>query len=57
MVFWAAIAAAAVVFVVALVSWRRSTRGGDALDYDDFVELGRAAWIDLRDDDNTRLTG
>jgi hypothetical protein len=57
MVFWAATAAAAVVFIVALVSWRRGTRGGDALDYDDFVELGRAAWIDIRDEDHTRLTG
>ena len=56
MVFWAAIAAAALVFVIALVSWRRRAHD-DALDYDDFVELGRAAWIDLRDEDRTRLTG
>jgi hypothetical protein len=57
MVFWAAIAAAAVVFAIALVSWRWRRHGNDALDYEDFVELGRAAWIDLRDEDRTRLTG
>jgi hypothetical protein len=57
MVFWAATAAAAMVFVIAVVTWRRRTHHDDALDYDDFVELGRAAWIDLRDEDRTRLTG
>jgi hypothetical protein len=42
---------------IALVSWRRRAHCDDALDYEDFVELGRAAWIDLRDEDSTRLTG
>jgi hypothetical protein len=55
-VVWAAIAVAAAVCVVATVAWARRRRRDDALDYDDFVELGRAAWIDLRDDDRTRLT-
>jgi hypothetical protein len=50
MVFWAAAAAAAIVFVIAVACWPRRGRD-DALDYDDFVELGRAAWIDLRDTD------
>jgi hypothetical protein len=54
MVVWAAIAAVAVVLIVVLVVWARRRRH-DALDYDDFVQLGRAAWIDLRDDDRTRL--
>jgi hypothetical protein len=66
MVWWAAIAAAvvvctavvstAVVSIVAIGAWARRRRGDDALDYDDFVQLGRAAWVDLRDDDRTRLT-
>jgi hypothetical protein len=53
---WAAIAAAAAVCIVATVVWARRRPRDDALDYDDFVQLGRAAWIDLRDDDRTRLT-
>ena len=55
MVWWAAIAAAAVVGIVAIVALARRRGREDALDYDDFVELGRAAWVDLRDDDRTRL--
>ena len=57
MFFWAAIAAAAIVFIIALVSWRRRAHDNDALDYEDFVELGRAAWIDLRNEDRSRLSG
>jgi hypothetical protein len=62
MVFWAAAAAAVIVFVIALAWWPRERHEDDALEYDDFVELGRAAWIDLRDtdvgdDDRTRLSG
>jgi hypothetical protein len=60
MVFWAAAAAAAIVFVIAFALWPRRRRHDamdDAMGYDDFVELGRAAWIDLRDDDRTRLPG
>ena len=52
---WTVIAAAAVVCIVAIVMWARHRHRDDALDYDDFVQLGRAAWIDLRDDDRTRL--
>ena len=60
MVWWAAIAAAdvvctAVVSVVAIGVWARRRQNDDAPDYDDFVQLGRAAWLDLRDDDRTRL--
>ena len=60
MVWWAAIAAAvvvctAVMSIVAIGARTRRRRDDDALDYDDFVELGRAAWVDLRDDDRTRL--
>lgn len=55
MVWWAAIAAAVVVCIVAIGAWTRRRHDNDALDYDDFVELGRAAWVDLRDDDRTRL--
>ena len=59
MVWWAAIAAAVVVCaaVVGIVVgvWTRRRHDNDALDYDDFVQLGRAAWVDLRDDDRTRL--
>jgi hypothetical protein len=65
MVLWAAIAAAAVVGtavmgIVAIGAWSRRRReedafDDDALDYDDFVQLGRAAWTDLRDNDRTRL--
>jgi hypothetical protein len=54
MVWWAAIAAAVAVFVI-VIGWSRRRRTDDALDYDDFVQLGRAAWTDLRDDDRTRL--
>jgi hypothetical protein len=50
MFMWAAIAAAAILFMIALVSWRHRPRKKDALSYEDFVELGRAAWIDVRDD-------
>jgi hypothetical protein len=53
---WTAIAAGVVVVVaVVLVVRLRRRHHHDALGYDDFVELGRAAWIDLRDDDRTRL--
>jgi hypothetical protein len=55
MVVWAAIAAAAVVGVLAIVALTRRRARDDALDYDDFVELGRAAWVDLSDDDRNRL--
>jgi hypothetical protein len=55
MVVSAAIAAVAVVGIVAIVAWARRRGRDDALDYDDFVELGRAAWVDLRDDDRRRL--
>jgi hypothetical protein len=60
MVWWAAIAAAVVVCtagmsIVAIGARTRRRHDDDALDYDDFVELGRAAWVDLRDDDRTRL--
>lgn len=55
MVWWAAIAAAVVVCIVAIGAWARRRQDDDALDYDDFVQLGRAAWVDLRDDDRTRL--
>ena len=55
MVVWAAIAAAAVVGVLAIVALARRRGRDDALDYEDFVELGRAAWVDLRDDDRNRL--
>jgi len=48
----AAIAAAA---AACIVVWARRRGRDDALDYDDFVELGRAAWVDLRDDDRARL--
>ena len=57
MFFWAAIGVAAVVLIIALVSWQRRAHDKDALDYDDFVELGRAAWIDLRNEDSSRLSG
>ena len=52
---WASIAAVAVICIVATVAWVRRRHRRDALDYDDFVQLGRAAWIDLRDDNRTRL--
>jgi hypothetical protein len=59
MVVWAAIAAAAVVCIVVIEGLarrrRRDDARDDALEYDDFVQLGRAAWTDLRDDDRTRL--
>jgi hypothetical protein len=63
MVWWAAIAAGVVVgtavgCIVAVAAWtrrRHKSLDHDALDYDDFVQLGRAAWVDLRDDDRTRL--
>jgi len=46
---------AAVVGIVAAGARTRRRPDDDALDYDDFVQLGRAAWVDLRDDDRTRL--
>ena len=70
MVWWAAISEAvvvstavvctavvctAVVSIVAIGVWARRRQNDDAPDYDDFVQLGRAAWVDLRDDDRTRL--
>jgi|GraSoiStandDraft_35_1057300.scaffolds.fasta_scaffold989833_1 hypothetical protein len=55
MIVLAAIAAAAAACIVAIVVWARRRGRDDALDYDDFVELGRAAWVDLRDDDRARL--
>jgi hypothetical protein len=55
MVMWAAIAAAAAVCIIAIVALARRPRGDDEPDYEHFVELGRAAWVDLRDDDRTRL--
>jgi hypothetical protein len=61
MFIWAVVAGAAILFLIALVSLRRRPRQKDALGYEDFVELGRAAWIDLRDnvrgEDRTRLSG
>jgi hypothetical protein len=62
MFFWATVAGAGILLLIAIVSWLRWMRERhvrdekDALDYQDFVELGRAAWIDLRDDDRTRLS-
>jgi hypothetical protein len=55
MIVLAAIAAAAAACIVAIVAWARRRGRDDALDYDDFVALGRAAWVDLRDDDRARL--
>jgi hypothetical protein len=55
MVLWAEIAAAVAVCIVAIGAWSRRRRTDDALGYDDFVQLGRAAWTDVRDDDRTRL--
>jgi len=57
MFLWAAVAAVAIVCVIALVSWQRRAHDKDALEYEDFVELGRAAWIDLRNEDSSRLSG
>ena len=54
MVVWAAIAAVAAACIIGIVVWARSRNRDDALDYEDFVQLGRAAWIDLRDDERTR---
>ena len=56
MFLWAAVAAVAIVCVIALVSWQRRADDNDALEYEDFVELGRAAWIDLRNEDTSRLS-
>jgi hypothetical protein len=57
MFFWAAVAAVAIVCVIALVLRQRRVHDKDALEYEDFVELGRAAWIDLRNEDSSRLSG
>jgi hypothetical protein len=54
MVVWAAIAAVAAACIIGIAVWVRSRHRADGLDYEDFVQLGRAAWIDLRDDERTR---